>query len=301
MTIIPYTGQAQWHELRASHIGASEVAALFNVEGCFTTRFELWVTKSGKMQRSFEDSERMFWGRELEEAIGRGAAKSKGWDAQMNKSYYSHDSVPGMGCTPDLIVYSIEKGGYGCLEVKNVDYQSFSKWTDNQPPLMYILQLQHQLACTGFSWGAIAVLVGGNELHVYPYERNEGAIKKLENEVAKFWEEVRTGKEPKALAEDYEIVRDYYALKHNVTLDLSGDNYFPDLCRKALDAAKIRLAAEKEEKAAKAEILQKMAGADFAFCNGFTVSRKEIIKNMAAREAHIQKSERLTIKGTDNE
>lgn len=294
--VIPYSSEAEWHALRQNTIGASEVAGLFNVEGAFNTRFELWATKSGKAERSFEDNERMYWGRKLERAIAEGVCEKQGYTLIEPKGYYLHPTVNGMGCTPDFFVTSPKRKGLGTLEIKLVDYASFAKWKDGEPPLIYILQNQHQMACTQTLWGAIGVLVNGNQLHVYEYERHPATIRKLEEGVKEFWLDVALGKEPKAVAEDYEMVRDYHAITGGEPVDMTGDNHLPELCLKAVQAAERRKEAEREERAAKAEILQKIGGAEYAFTQGFSVSRKEIISNIKATEAQERRSERLTIK-----
>jgi predicted phage-related endonuclease len=63
--------------------------------------------------------------------------------------------------------------------------------------------VQHQLACTGFEWAAVAALVGGNRLEIINVERNEAFIAELEAKVVEFWGMVQRkapppvdGKEP---------------------------------------------------------------------------------------------------------
>lgn len=294
--VVPYTTEAEWHALRDKTIGASEVSGLFDIEGAFNTRFELWTVKSGKIERKFEENERMFWGKKLESAIAEGIAEKQGYTLIKPEGYYLHPTVSGMGCTPDFFIRSPKRKGKGTLEIKLVDYASFAKWKNEEPPLIYILQNQHQMSCTGCQWGAVGVLVNGNQLHVYEYERHEATIRKLEKAVEDFWLDVALNKEPKAVAEDYELVREYHAITGGEPLDLTGDNHLPVLCQAAIDAAERRRAAEKEERAAKSEIVQKLGGAEYAYTQGYTVSRKEIISNIKAIKAHERCSERLTIK-----
>ena len=49
MAIIPVRDESHWHELRASSIGGSDVAALLGISP-YKSKWQLWMEKSGKLE-----------------------------------------------------------------------------------------------------------------------------------------------------------------------------------------------------------------------------------------------------------
>lgn len=289
---IPIKNDEHWRELRASHIGGSEVAALFG-ESSYMTHFELWVMKSGKVTPAFPDNDRIFWGNVLESAIGKGTAMKTGWQVEKCKDYHESDNNKRLGCTPDFLITD-KNGRKGLLQTKNTDRLQFMQWEDEQPPMAYLLQLQHELACTGLSWGVLGVLVGGNDLKLYQYDAHVKVITKLEKAVTAFWQSVEEGKEPTAFADDYEMIRLVYNRADDEIIDLTSDNHLPELCRIALEAAERRKEAERQEKDAKSRIMQKIQNCGRALVTGFNV--KKTVVNKAAYTVNPQSYPQLTIK-----
>jgi predicted phage-related endonuclease len=56
-------------------------------------------------------------------------------------------------------------------------------------PLHYILQVQHQLACSGYQDADIAALIDIDDYRIYPMPRNEKIIAKIESACEQFWHE----------------------------------------------------------------------------------------------------------------
>lgn len=276
MTIIPIQSEAHWHKIRQQYVGGSEVAALFG-ECSYLTRLELWLIKHGDVPGAIEENDRMFWGKLIEDAVGRGVALKKGWRVDNPHGYYVCDDTLGMGCTPDRIIFKTDNVP-GLLQIKNVDRLEFLKWEDAQPPLAKQLQLQHELACAGYSWGAIGALIGGNDLKIYEYEAHAKTITKIKGAVGAFWQSVRDSVQPPAVADDYTILKDLYPGYNTSLIDLTADNELPSLCATALDAAERRKVAEKEEKQAKATILQKVGDHGRASCTGFEIKISQVNK-----------------------
>ena len=100
MALLPIpSDKAAWHALRAKHIGASEVAALFNMQAAFQPGiFALWMDRAGRVPLPPVEIERAQWGLRLEDAIAAGAAEAQGWEIQPGR-YASHES--GVGATLD--------------------------------------------------------------------------------------------------------------------------------------------------------------------------------------------------------
>lgn len=83
------------------------------------------------------------------------------------------------------------------LELKNAHFVMRDKWGDlGEPPLEYLVQLQHQLAVTGMPWGSLAALVGGTEFKWADVQRNDAFIETLIEREQQFMRDVATGNEP---------------------------------------------------------------------------------------------------------
>ncbi len=278
MSPIPIRDDAHWRQLRAAHIGGSEVAALFG-EHPHLTRFELWHRKAGNISEpDLSDNERVTWGQLVEPAIGEGVRRLKGWSVEKPDGYHKHPTIRGLGATLDFVATDGERGP-GAMDAKNVDRLVVLRdWTDATPPLWHMLQVQHQLACTGWAWGANACLVGGNELKVFEYERRPKIIAAIEREVAAFWDSIDLGIPPKPDFEaDLSTIQTLHREAGGGFLDLTADNEPPDLCARYQDATAAEKAARADKDAIKAEILTKIGVADKALvAGGYSVSAKEV-------------------------
>ncbi len=277
-------------ELRKSHVGASEVAALFGLHP-FKTSFELWHEKSGNLESAdISQNPRVKAGVFLEAGIGAWVAHETGWNVRKVTAYAQHPTIAGMGCTPD---YEADghptREGVGTVQIKNVDSLVFRGWEDG-PPMVYQLQVQHEIACGGYAWGALGILVGGNDLRIFEYDRHPGAIAKLEAAVAEFWRTVHAGEAPDPdFARDLDALRELYRETNTgEVLDLSTaaavDDHdgadlaqrrafdFADACRRYTTASFEAQEAEKRKSAAQAEIVSIVQNAAIAIGDGFKVS-----------------------------
>lgn len=276
--IYPIQDEAEWLERRRSNVGGSEVAALFNCQPDYAmSHFTLWQVKAGRMKEPKVDAERAEWGKRLEAAIADAAAHKAGWTIA-DAGYVPHETVEGLACTLDYLIVAGEAGREdpGHLEIKNTDWMMHKyQWTEGEPPLHILLQLQHQLACTGYQWGAVAALVGGNRLEIYRYEARPKVIREIETRVRLFWQAVEHGDEPtidgtfssaaavKELYPDLDIDAE--------ALDLTDDDEAARLCALYLEAGGKRREAEKAERLAKSNLVAKLGQAPNAYCNGYTM------------------------------
>lgn len=265
MPRIKIESDSQWHGLRSHHVGASEVAALFDVHPQIT-RWELWQRKAGSIDEpALDNNQRVFWGQTLEPAVAQGAAKLRGWNIRNIRTYWKADDVPGMGASLDYEIVNDDRGA-GVLEIKTVDWIQYRQWDDGEPPLAYMLQLQHQLAVTGRAWGAVAVLVGGNDLKVFEYERHDATIRKLRTEITAFWRSIAEGIEPQPdFARDAARIAELRGDPAPQTVDLSGHNRIMQLIEAERLASEMKNDWERAQKAAKAEILHALGDATHAY------------------------------------
>src|SRR3990167_141558 len=159
--------------------------------------YTLWMVKAGRLDPPSVENERTKWGIRLESVIAEAIGEMKGWGVIDPEGYYKHPAIEGMGCTIDRLISDDSHDTFGVLELKNVDYKIWKQqWTGDEPPIHTILQLQHQLACTGLSWGAIGGLVGGNHPEAYVYEARPKTIAAIERAVTKFWASIKANQPP---------------------------------------------------------------------------------------------------------
>ncbi len=280
MTLYPIPADPEaWHALRATHIGASEVAALFGAQPDYAPGlFALWHVKAGIVPREEVDNPRVRWGLRLEDAIAEAAADEEGWTVQPGQ----YASRNGVGATLDRIIAAPgpkerEAGlaGPGVLELKNADWLVHRRAWGDEPPMHILLQLQAQLYATGFAWGAIAVLVGGNDLRIYRYFPRPKIMAAIEQRVAAFWQSIRDRKPPQPDASDSarRTLQQLVPEVEDEEADLSADNEAPILAAEYLTAQ----AEEKEAAARKAEarnrLLAKLGGHRWARVPGFRIAQ----------------------------
>lgn len=279
MTAFVHDSEA-WHDMRARHIGGSEIAALFDLPAgdrpaYLTSRFALWHIKSGNAPRPSVDPNRTAWGLRLEDAIAHAAAEQCGWTIRKG-GYVTDASTPGLGCTLD---YDIDadptEDGRGALEVKNVDWMVHKKsWTGDEPPPHILLQLQHQLAATGYSWGVIAGLVGGNDLRIYRYKARPLLIADIRRRVREFWASIDAGKPPPVDGSDSasSVLTSLYPEIVDDAVDFSTSNEWAEAAHDFFNAGVARKAANDEYDLAKNRVVALLGGHKRGYGNGWSVN-----------------------------
>lgn len=268
-----------WHALRQRHIGASEIAALFQAQPAYAMGLRaLWEVKAGRVARPQVNHERARWGLRLEDAIAAAAADEAGW-AVLPGQYASRD---GLGATLDRIIAApaeddIAAGfaGPGVLELKNVDWLVMRRSWLGEPPLHILLQLQAQLAATGYGWGAVAALIGGNELRVWRYTARPKLVEEMMRRVAAFWSSVADGKPPRPDGSDatFRALVDLAGDVEDIGADLSRDNETPMLAARyrEIEAALKPLEAEKAE--IRNRLFEKLGSAKWGQAQGWRIAQ----------------------------
>lgn len=265
-----------WHARRANNVGSSEIACLFNAQADYQlSRFALWHTKAGTVPRPDIQGERLMWGTLMEEAIAMGVTETKGWPTRKG-AFYTDPTTPGMSCTLDFEIDHAEGyEGPGVLETKNIDMiQHKRSWTDGEPPLHILLQLQHQLACTGFKWGAVAGLVGGNRLEVYPYLARPKLITDIRRRVTEFWQSIADNKPPLVDGSDSasEVLSNLYPVIVDDAIDLRESNEWPEAVHQFMDATQRRKIGNEYYDEAKNRVVSLMQGHKRAWGAGYAVN-----------------------------
>jgi putative phage-type endonuclease len=270
------TKDPEWHARRARAIGSSEIAALFGVQPAYAlSHYALWHVKAGIVPPPEVASERVKWGVYLEEVIAAAVHEERGWPVTPGH-FVTDGTTPGMSATLDFVIGQADGfEGPGVLETKNVDMiQHKRAWTDGEPPPHILLQLQHQLACTGWKWGAIAGLVGGNRLEVYTYEARPKLIESIRRKVTEFWASIESGKPPAIDGSDSagDTLRALYPEPRDDALDLRQSNEWPEAVGDFLTAGEMKKSAEKRYSEARNRVEALLAGHKRGWGGGYSVS-----------------------------
>lgn len=262
---------------RASHVGASEVAALFDASP-YLTHFELWHRKAGTistpdfMADGAPNNERIEAGIRLEPAIIDWACDK--WGYVRRETPLNLSNGKGLGGHPDCLALCPDRGP-GLLEIKTADWLVAKKWGD-EPPLHYLLQAQSYAGLSGSPWCDIIVLVGGNELRRFCYEFRPAIFAEIEKRVTAFWQSIRANDPPPVdFARDGAALAEVLGEPTEETIDLRHDNHAAHLACEFLAARADRDAAETRMDVAKCELLLKIGNAGFALLEGYKIGANQ--------------------------
>ena len=189
-TIQSFDNRADWLAARRTMIGASETAGIFGVGYANQSPITIWNSKVGGPEQEIEPAalKRMNLGTRMEPVIAEMFAeetKLPGRDPGL--VIVRHPEIDWLGASLDREAW-VEEGGWVPAEIKNVNGRFRQDWNANEePPMKYMVQLQHQLAVTGAPFGFLVGLIGGDELVWRMIERNARFIEKMIARLRDFW------------------------------------------------------------------------------------------------------------------
>ncbi len=227
--MIDTTERVAWLAERQTGIGASEAAAALGVDP-HRSRVQLWGEKTGMVPRQdLSDYEPAEWGLRLQAPIAEAFRDRTGRLVTLQEppKVIRHDSLPWLLASLDA--YQVdphrERGqANGALEIKTASVFASSDW-DDEPPLLYQVQLQHQLAVTGFAWGTLCVLLGGQRMRWFDMARNDRFIEAMIAREQEFWRlvETRTMPEPDGTEATAEALRRLYPRDNGAVIELPAE------------------------------------------------------------------------------
>ena len=188
--------EQEWHEYRQQQqgIGGSEVASALNLG--YKSRFTLWLEKTGQKALEPIDNEFIEWGNALEPLIRKKFQEKTGFKVYQNHFVLQHDEYDWMLANIDGEYIDPSKEGRGVLEIKTTGEWNKKEWEGDHVPIAYMAQMQHYLAVTGYQYGAIACLIGGNKYKEFFIDRDEALIENIIKGEQAFMQAVETGQYP---------------------------------------------------------------------------------------------------------
>ncbi len=199
-TALQLADRETWLQQRTLGIGASEASTILRLNP-YKSAYTLWAEKTGLIEAAdLSDNEAVEWGIELEPLIAKKYAKATGRELidPGRFTIQRHSEIDWMIASLDRVIQPIDNRGPGALEIKTTDARHAAEW-DEDAPVGYQVQLMHQLAVTGFQWGSLAVLIGGQQFRYIDYPRNNEFIDHLVRAEADFWKRVTEQEPPPAV------------------------------------------------------------------------------------------------------
>lgn len=250
-----------WLAERNKLVGASEASAVLGVHP-YVTGLEVWGHKRGRISTTPAEREEMIWGRILEDPIAREWSRRTGREIVDHGRFtlLRHPTAPHLGCTLDREIVGPPPEP---LEIKTCD-DWMPEWREGRAPLYQVVQVQMQLAVTGWQRGVLACLVG-RRLRAVPIERDDRLIARALEAIEDFWEQyVETDIEPPVEfhARALEAVKALHPKDSGKTIELSLDH--ADLVKRWEQAKADEKAAEKDKEALQGQIIQALGDATWA-------------------------------------
>lgn len=175
-------------EIRKNGLGATDCAAVMGMSP-YRTPYELWMIKTGRMEEeAILDDDRLRLRHAHEETIAREYAFRKDCKLKRVNQTLIHKKYPFMLCNLDRVVIG-EKKIVECKSSSGFMRPTWGATGTDEAPMIYILQVQHQMAVAGYDAADIAALIDIDDYRIYPTPRNDKIIQRIESECDRFWHE----------------------------------------------------------------------------------------------------------------
>lgn len=222
--VTTYPDRDSWLKARMAGISSSDAAAVLGVSP-WKSPFTLYAEKLGLVDTDAEESEAMRWGTLLEPVIATryGEETQRPLHDPGRFTLRQSPRHPFMLATLDReILTPNERGVVGVLEIKTTGQFRVDEWAE-EPPVYYQVQVQHQLAVTGYAWGSLAVLIGGQRFLWVDIERRDDFIALLVEREAAFWDRVQRLDPPTPDATSKDILHRLYPKDTGASIALPAE------------------------------------------------------------------------------
>lgn len=214
----------EWLAHRRCGIGGSDAAAIAGLNP-WRSPVQVYMEKTGEVPAEELTSEAAYWGTRLEDLVAREFTRRAGIRAQRCNAILQHPEYPFMIANIDRRIVGADEGP-GVLECKTASAFARDDWAEDKAPPHYMVQVQHYLAVTGYSYGYIAVLLGGREFRYARIDRDEELISHLIEIEEEFWQRIESRTPPSfdgSEASSELLKRMYPEADPELTIDLPSE------------------------------------------------------------------------------
>ena len=225
-----------WEKERLTGVGSSDAPCVLGISR-FKSPFAIYAVKIGADDSKI-DPMLSKWGHRCEPFVLEDFVEETGREAELHGELIRSRERPWQTATLDATQAGKHRPGPGILEIKSTTVGD--NWTDGVP-LEHQIQVQHQLAVTGWQWASIAVIVFQYGYHFYwqDIERDESLISLINKTEEEFWfEHVKKGipPPPDGFASTTEALKKLYPTDNGETISLPHDLHEADLERVDIDS-----------------------------------------------------------------
>jgi len=189
----------KWLELRRSGIGGSDAPALMLPPDKFKWKRPIDVYNAKVLGEESECGLAAAVGTHLEPFVANLFTAETGIKVRKLNKFLRNKQYPWMTANIDRKVYDSLYG----LEIKTTSAFNDKKFTEEDFPPEYYVQILHYLAVTGWVRWYLAVLIGNHRFAWYTVERNEEDIEELKKVEFDFWKNIIQKQNTKELEEKW--------------------------------------------------------------------------------------------------
>jgi putative phage-type endonuclease len=269
--------RAQWLHARKAGIGGSDAAAACGLSP-WKSPIELWLEKTGTVEKEDEESEVMYWGTTLESVVCNEFAKRTGLEVLEPVEIRVHPEYPWMIANLDRVIID-ENENYGVLEAKTANAFTLAEWQAGEIPIQYQLQMAHYLAVTGYSFGYFACLVGGQHYFIHRVDRDDALIESLIKLESDFWSGVVNNVPPAIDGSEScsEFLKKLFPESNGEIVQL--DAKFEKIIEDFEEVKRTIKELEAVESLQKNLLINELGAAEIGIVNGRTITYKSAVRN----------------------
>lgn len=233
----------QWLAWRKNGIGASEIAGILGLSP-WQTPMSIYLNKLDLVADTPEN-EAMFWGNVLEPIIADIYQGNTGHHITARGLRCWDATNPHRRCTLDGILM-VEDELVASVQIKTTRHDPWDELPDN-----YALQVQYELAITGFSWAIVPTLHHGNQLVTYRVEADPEVQRMILEASDRFWADHIAPRRPPAtdhLDATTDALRAAFPTDEGDLLPVAGESGLADLLAAYVEAQQRTAEAEAVEK-----------------------------------------------------
>lgn len=185
---------AEQHQSRSRGLGGSDAAAALGLSK-YKTPVKLYLEKIGEIDDEDATEGPLYWGGVLEDIVATEYVKRTGNKVRRRRDAFVHPEHDFMLAHIDRSVDGQRK----VLECKTSTDWLADKWGpsgSDDVPDDYLVQVQHQLACTGYDRADLAVLIGNRDFRIYHLGADASLIDAMIEREYAFWQCVLTRTPP---------------------------------------------------------------------------------------------------------